>query len=211
MPVRASAATFTRCMDEYRSSQAVPGSWPVPQQPDQFQADAEPLAGAAGLASGEEFDHRTAVADVIAFTGDTRRLTLISAGLLAAVLVGTAVVGAGLLVRGRPLGLGSLGLLAPVLVSWLLTAALVLFAEGPVTSGFAELRRATGAMVDPTAPWTPARAMADSEVTWDYVLPLIAAARRQHARARLALSVAVLTTAGFLLWMFLSLAVAALI
>jgi hypothetical protein len=47
-------------------------------------------------------------------------------------------------------------------------------------------------------------------VTWDFVVPLIAATRRQHARARLALSAAVLTTAAFLLWMMLSLAVAAL-
>jgi hypothetical protein len=47
-------------------------------------------------------------------------------------------------------------------------------------------------------------------VTWNYVVPLIAATRRQHDRARFALSVAALTTAAFLLWMVLALALAAL-
>jgi hypothetical protein len=126
--------------------------------------------------------------------------------------MGAAAVGAALLVRGQPLAMGSLGLLLPVLVSWLVTAALVLFSEGPVTSAFAELRRATGAPVDPSAPWAPlgVEPLADSEVTWDYVVPLIAATRRQHARAFRALSAAVLTTAAFLLWTVLSLAVTAL-
>ena len=100
----------------------------------------------------------------------------------------------------------------PVLVSWLVTAALVLFSEGPVTNAFAELRRTTGAPVDPSAPWAPlgVEPLADPEVTWDCIVPLIAATRRRHVRARAALSAAVLTTAAFLLWMMLSLAVAAL-
>jgi hypothetical protein len=164
------------------------------------------------LAAAQAFDRTAAIAGVITVTGDTRRLSHISAGLLAAVLVGAATMGAALLVRGHPLALGSLGLLAPVLVIWLLAAALVLHSEGPVTSAFAELRRATGAPVNPYAPWVPVgvEPVVDSEVAWDYVVPLIAAARRQHERARLALSVAVLATAAFLLWMVLILAVAAL-
>lgn len=159
-------------------------------------------------ASGPAVD----ISDVITVTGDTRRLTYISAGLLAAVLMGAAIVGAALLLRGQPLAMGSLGLLMPVLVAWLVTAALVLFSEGPLTSAFAELRRATGAPVDPSAPWAPlgVEPLADPEVTRDCIVPLIAATRRQHARARVALSAAVLTTAAFLLWMMLSLAVAAL-
>jgi hypothetical protein len=187
-------------MQEYRFNQAEPTLWP--ESPGRGHV----------LADAQAFDPAAAISDVIAVTGDTRRLTYISAGLLATVLMGAATVGAALLVRGRPLAMGSLGLLVPVLVSWLVTAALVLFSEGPVTSAFAELRHATGAPVDPSAPWAPlgVAPLADPEVTWDCVVPLIAATRRQHARARLALSAAVLTTAAFLLWMTLSLAVAAL-
>ena len=144
-------------------------------------------------------------------TGDTRRLTYLSVGLLAAVIVGAATVEAALLVREQPLALGVLGLFIPVLVSWLTSAGLVLHSEGPITSAFAELRRATGAPVDPAAPWSPIgmKSLTDSEVTWDCLVSLIARTRRQHEKARLALSAAVLTTAVFLLWTVLSLAAAA--
>lgn len=152
------------------------------------------------------------MADVISVTGDTRRLTHLSAGLLAAVLVGAATVASALLGRGHLLALGAVGLLTPVILSWLVTAVLVLLAERPMTNAFGRLRWATGAPVDPSVPWTPigVRPLADSEVTWGHVVPLIAAATRQHARARLALSAAVITTAVFLLWMALSLAAATL-
>jgi hypothetical protein len=187
-------------MHEHLFTQAGTTTWGGPAQPEQA------YPGPAAI------DCTAALAGVIAATSDTRRLTGISAGLLAAVLAGTAAVSAALVVRGQPPALGSLGLLAPVLLSWLLAAALVLFCEGPVTGAFAELRRLTGAPVDPYAPWGSrgGAPLASSAVDWDYVVPLIAAARRQHERARVALSVAVLTTAGFLLWMVLSLAVAAL-
>jgi hypothetical protein len=81
-----------------------------------------------------------------------------------------------------------------------------------MTGAFAQLRRATGAPVDPAAPWRPlgVRPLADSAVTFGHVVPLIAAATRQHARARLAFCAAVITTAVFLLWMVLSLATATL-
>jgi hypothetical protein len=150
-----------------------------------------------------------AVANVIALTGDTRRLTHVSAGLLAAVLVGSATVAAALTVRGRPLDMGSVALLAPVIVCWLAAAAMVLLSEGPMSRALAELRLVTGAPVDPSAPWPSlaVRPLADSKVTWAYVVPLIGAAARQHARSRLALFAAAVTAAAFLLWVTLSLAV----
>jgi hypothetical protein len=187
-------------MREWLSSPPEAGAWP--EAPGRGRA----------LADDRSCDLTAAITDVISVTGDTRRLIHLSAGLLAAVLVGAATVASALLGRGQVLALGSVGLLMPVILSWLVTAVLVLLAEGPMTSAFSELRRATGAPVDPSAPWTPlgVRPLADSEVTWGHVVPLIAAVTRQHARARLALSAAVITTAVFLLWMALSLAVAAL-
>jgi hypothetical protein len=187
-------------MHERLSSPPEPGTWP------------EAKGRGHTLAEDRVCDHTAAITDVISATGDTRRLIHLSTGLLAAVLVGAATVASALLGRGQALALGSVGLLMPVILSWLVTAVLVLLAEGPVTSAFGELRRATGAPVDPSAPWSPlgVRPLADSEVTWSHVVPLIAAATRQHARARLALSAAVITTAVFLLWMALSLAAATL-
>jgi hypothetical protein len=186
-------------MHEYLSNQAKPGTWPVPRKQELILADSP------------AFD-RGAVAEVIAITGDTRRLTHISGVLLGAVLVGAATATAALLVRGQPLAIGTVGLLIPVIVGWLVTAGLVLCSDGPVTSAFSELRRATGAPVDPSAPWAPLglRPLADVEMTWDYIVPLIAATRRQRERTHRALGAAVLTTAAFLVWMVLSLTMAAL-
>jgi hypothetical protein len=186
-------------MHECLSSQPGPGTWPAPPGQERVLADTP------------AFD-RTAIADVIAITGGTRRLTRISGGLLGTVLAGAAAVGAALLIRGQPLAVGTLGLLIPVIMSWLVTAVLVLYSEGPVASAFAELRHVTGAAVDPSAPWVPlgVQPLPDSEVTWNYIAPLIAATRRQRERARRALFAAILTTAAFLLWLVLSLTVAAL-
>lgn len=186
-------------MREWLSSPPAPTTWPDP-----------PYRG--GAVADDRAAHLTAVIDVISTTGDTRRLTCLSAGLLVAVLVGAATVAAALLGRGQAVALGSIGLLLPVILSWLVTVVLVLAAERPVTGAFAELRRSTGAPVDPAAPWTPlgVRPLADSAVTFGYVVPLIAAATRQHTRARLALSAAVITTGVFLFWMALSLSAARL-
>lgn len=186
-------------MYKYLFNQAEPATWPAPPGQERLVTDSP------------AFD-RAAVAEVIAFSGDTRRLTHICGALMGAVLVGAATVAAALLVHGQLLAMGTVGLLIPVMVSWLVTAALVLCSAVPVASAFSELRRATGASVDPSAPWAPLglRPLADSEVTWDYIAPLIAATRRQHERTRRALCAAVLTTAAFLVWMILSLTMAAL-
>lgn len=186
-------------MHEYLSNQAEPRAWPTQLGPGRVLAAAPVGDGAA-------------VAEVIAITGDTRRLTHVSGGLLAGVLVGAATVVAALLVRGQLLALGTVGLLVPVIVSWLVTATLVLLSERPVVSSFSALRWATGARLEPAAPWVPlgVQPLTDSQVTWDYVVPLIAATRRQHERTRRALSAAILTTALFLGWLVLSLTMAVL-
>lgn len=82
------ATDFTSYMYEYLSRQTGSGTWPAP--PGQRRT----------LADSPVFDH-TAIAEVIAITGDTRRLTHVSGGLLCAVLAGAAAVGAALLIRGQ--------------------------------------------------------------------------------------------------------------
>jgi hypothetical protein len=160
-------------------------------------------------AAGDDLgDQAGAVAGVIAVAGDTRRLSIISAGLLAAVLIGAATVTATMAGRDKALAIGAVALLTPVIVSWLASGLFLLLSEGPVTGALGELRRVTGAPVDPSAPWRPLGldSLTDPEVTWDYIVPLIGAATRRHARARFTLAAALVTTAAFLLWMALSLA-----
>jgi hypothetical protein len=152
------------------------------------------------------------VARIISLLGDTRCLVLVSGALLTADVVGGAFVVSALLGRHEITALSALGLLGLVLLSWLRTAALVVAAERPVAVAFSELRRVTGAPVDPSAPWSSVgvRSMVASDLGWDHVVSLIAAVTLRHARARLALSWAVITTVGLCVWMALSFAIAAL-
>jgi uncharacterized membrane protein len=175
-------------------------SWPVTWTQNQLTDQT--------FADDQACNRLAALAGVVTVTGNTRRLTHVCGGLLAAVLVGAATVTAALAVTGKPTAIGFAGLLVPVVLSWLVAAVMLAVSETPVSRTFGEIRWMTGAPVDPSAPWSPliAYPSADAEVTWDYVVALIAAATRQHARTRLALAAAVVTTALFLLWMTLSLA-----
>jgi hypothetical protein len=183
-------------MHEQLASPPEPSAWPGTSRRDR------------GLAGDQLYGCPAAITDVIAAVGDARRLLLISGGLLVGDLVGTSSVVSALLGRGHAPSLASLCLLLPVLLSWLGTAAMLLRAERPVTCALGELRRATGAPVDLSAPWVPlgARPLAGSELDRSHVALLIGAANCQHTRARLALCASVLTTAAFFLWMPIALA-----
>jgi hypothetical protein len=180
---------------------AEPGPWPGPRQADRTPVD--------GLA----WNYPAAISEITSAIGDTRWLTLISGGLLAADIAGAAAMVAELLGRRDAVAVGSVGLLVPVILSWLVAAVLLLLAERPVAGALGELRRATGAQVDPSAKWAPVGVLPlpASDVEWSHVVPLIAAVAIRHARAGLALSSAIVTTAGLLLWMVLSLAIVVVI
>lgn len=151
-----------------------------------------------------------AIFEIVTVIGDTRRLALISGVLLAADIAGASAAAIALLARHDLAAVGSIGLLAPVALSWLVAALFLLLAEQPLVGALGELRRATGARVDLAAPWQPLGVlpMPASELAWSNVVPLIAAATIQHARAHRALCSAVVTTAVVLLWMGLSLVIA---
>jgi len=189
-------------MSEHLASTANFTSWPELSSDD--EENDEP-------GHGQGRGRAAAVAEITAVMSDTRRLFLISGGLLTADVTGAAIAVSALLSHGHVVSLWAAGLLVPVILSWLTAALLMTLGEQSVAGALGELRRATGAPVDLSAPWqslvvTP---MADLGREWDHVVLLIGAANLHHARSRLALSWAVVTTAGFLLWLALSLAIGA--
>jgi hypothetical protein len=155
-------------------------------------------------------DYSAAVSEITVVVADTRWLVLVAGGLLVTDIGGAAAAGAALLGHRDAIALGSAGLLIPVLLCWLVATALVIRAELPVADALGGLRWATGARVTPSAPWPPlgVEPAADSDLEWEHAEPLIAAAVIRHARARLALCAAIVTSAAFVLWMVLALAFA---
>lgn len=151
-----------------------------------------------------------AVAEIIRTMSNARRNFLISGGLLAADIAGAALTISSLLSHGRGVTLGTAGLLVPVIGGWLITALFMVLAEQPVAGSISEVRWVTGAPVDLSAPWQPlgARPIAESEIGWEHVVPLIGAAARHYVRSRAALLWAIGTSAGFLLWAGLALGIA---
>ena len=118
-----------------------------------------------------------------------------------------------LLGRRDTVAVGTVGLLIPVALSWLVAAALLLWAERSVADAVGELRWMTGAPVDlsPGCSLAGVQPSPAPDLAWSHAVRLIGAVAIRHGRARLALSSAVLTTAGFLAWMVLSLTIAAII
>jgi hypothetical protein len=191
-------------MREHLTAPLEPPPWPGPQNHDPASRDFEDLAG-------DEAGCPAAVSEITTAIGDTRWLILVSGALLAADVAGEALATAELLGRRDSVALGLVCLLVPVMLSWLVATALLLAAERPVTSALGELRRVTGAPVDLAAPWRPigVRRLTAAELDWSHVVPLIGAAATRHGRARQALFASVITTAGLLGWLLLSLAISA--
>ena len=144
--------------------------------------------------------------------GSTPWLFLISGGLLAADAAG-AVAAASLLGRAGAVAVGTVGLLMPVALGWLAAAALLLWAQRPVDDALGELRWLTGAPVDLSLrrppPGVPRPLLPEME--WPHLVRLIGAVVVRQRRVRLALSAAILTTAGILAWTVVSLTIAAII
>jgi hypothetical protein len=151
-----------------------------------------------------------ALAQLISLLSGTRRLILVTGALLAASVVGVAIVSSVLLGRGIGFSLGSVGLLLPVLLTWMASGVLLIQTESPVADVLGEVRRVTGAPVEPSAPWRSlgVRPMGEPDVEWDPV-QFIGIVNFQHSRARLALFWAVIATAGCLAWTVFMLAIAA--
>lgn len=135
---------------------------------------------------------------------DTRPGMLVSGITVAAVTVGTAIEEMVLPMNlhagaGTFLGLALLGILA---VSVIRTAVLMIVAGRPLMDELGELRRRTGAPVDPTVPWTPVRRMPTANPTpgWERARAVLAAAHFRNARIHLALTWATVAIISFSAW-----------
>jgi hypothetical protein len=190
-------------MRDHLVSTANFASWPEPRWDNEEDNEPPP--------DGQERGRAAAAAKITSAMSDSRRLFLISGGLLTADVTGAAVAVSAFLSHGHSVALWAAGLLVPVILSWFIAALLMTLGEQAVAGSLGELRRVTGAPVDLSAPWrslgvTP---MAESDISWEHIVLLIGAATLHHARSRLALRWAIITTVGFLLWLVLSLAMAA--
>jgi hypothetical protein len=190
-------------MRDHLVSTANFASWPEPRWDNEEDNEPPP--------DGQERGRAAAAAKITSAMSDSRRLFLISGGLLTADVTGAAVAVSAFLSHGHSVALWAAGLLVPVILSWFIAALLMTLGEQAVAGSLGELRRVTGAPVDLSAPWrslgvTP---MAESDIAWEHIVLLIGAATLHHARSRLALSWAIITTVGFMLWLALSLAMAA--
>lgn len=93
-------------------------------------------------------------------------------------------------------------LLIALAVSMIRTAVLMIAAGSPLVDELGELRRRTGAPVDPSAPWTSSSGSAGPFPAsgWDHVRAVLAAAHFRSVRLHQALMWAGITVACFFAW-----------
>ena len=173
---------------------------PLHPRPAALDVAAHPDRGAtaSGTASSA-----TAIGALTHLLEDTRTGTWLAGALLTATAMCLAVTGT---LWPLPLRAGAtvccLVLLAAVLLTWVRAGVLLALAGQPVTSALAELRRHTGAPLQPAAPWVPggmSRATAFDLSRW-HAQSLIAAASLRQARTQLALRWAMLAAGACCVW-----------
>ncbi|MGE5291431.1 MAG: hypothetical protein ACM3ML_30360 [Micromonosporaceae bacterium] len=141
-----------------------------------------------------------------------RPAMVVSGVAVAAVTVGVAVEE---VVRPMSLhaGLGSAvyaGLLAALAASVIRVVSLMISAGRPLMDELGELRRQTGAPVDPRAPWTPVRTLIPTSraVREKRLQAVLSAARFRNARIHQALGWAAIAVICFFAWTLVSLIMA---
>jgi hypothetical protein len=135
---------------------------------------------------------------------DARPGMLVSGVTVAAVTVGVAVEAVAVPVNLHA-GIGTvvcLGLFAVLALSVIRTTTLMIVAGRPLLDQLGELRRQTGAPVDPTVPWTPVRRLPlpSRTTVLDCAQRVLAAAHFRNARIHLALGWAIITMISFCAW-----------
>ena len=135
---------------------------------------------------------------------DARPGMLVSGITVAAVTVGVAVETVAVPVKLHA-GVGTviyLGLLAVVALCVIRTAILMIVAGRPLMDQLGELRRLTGAPVDPKVPWTPMRRLPvmSPRAVGERAQAVLAAAHFRNSRIHLALTWATFAIVCFCAW-----------
>ena len=142
--------------------------------------------------------------DLAELLRDARPGMLVSGVTVAAVTVGVAIEAVAVPVNLHA-GVGTvvcLGLLAVLALSVIRTAVLMIVAGRPLMDQLGELRRLTGAPVDPTVPWTPVGRLTATPraVLQDRARAVLAAAHFRNVRIQLALTWATIAIICFCAW-----------
>jgi hypothetical protein len=154
-------------------------------------------------ATADDMSRSAALGALTQLLNDTRTGTGLAGALLTAAAPSVAVTG---MAWSRSLQAGAsvccLVLLVPVLLTWVRAGVLLALAGRPVTGALAELRRHTGAPVQPGAPWVPggmSQATAFDLGRW-HTQSLVAAASLRQTRTQLALRWAMLAAGACCVW-----------
>ncbi|HEX4253552.1 MAG TPA: hypothetical protein VH089_00615 [Streptosporangiaceae bacterium] len=173
---------------------------PDDRAPDGRAPDGRPPDGrdAAGQETAQEL-----LAEMAALIRDTRPSLVVSGSVAAAVLVGLATGSALLPLTGRgPGAVAAIALFALVAMCLLRTLTLIVLAGQPLAQSLSQQRVASGAPLDPRAPWAsiPVPGTGPQAWTWARAHLLLSQARFRADRIQAATGWALVTAAVFLAW-----------
>jgi hypothetical protein len=143
------------------------------------------------------------LAEMAALIRDTRPSLVVSGSVAAAVLIGLAAESAVLPLTGRgPGAAAAVALFAAVALCLLRTLTLIVLAGLPLAQTLSQQRVASGAPLDPRAPWAsiPVPGTDPRPWTWARAHLLLSQARFRADRIQAATSWALVTAALFLAW-----------
>jgi hypothetical protein len=178
----------------------------------QTTEDAEPgpaaVPGGQGaipddLGAGRQESAQELLAEMAALIRDTRPSLVVSGLVSAAVLIGLAAESVVLPLTGRgPGAVAAVALFAVVALCLLRTLTLTVLAGLPLGQALAQQRVASGAPLDPRAPWASIPVPGTDPRSWSWARAhlLLSQARFRAERIQAATSWALVTAAVFLAW-----------
>jgi hypothetical protein len=156
-----------------------------------------------GRGGADQDSAQELLAEMAALIRDTRPSLVVSGSVAAAVLIGLATESVLLPLTGRgPGAVAAIALFAAVALCLLRTLALIVLAGLPITQSLSQQRVASGAPLDPRAPWAsiPEPGPDPGPWTWARAHLLLSQARFRADRIQAATSWALATAAVFLAW-----------
>ena len=179
-----------------------------PQTTEHAEPGAAAIPGGQGtipddLGAGRQESAQELLAEMAALIRDTRPSLVVSGLVSAAVLIGLAAESVVLPLTGRgPGAVAAVALFAVVALCLLRTLTLTVLAGLPLGQALAQQRVASGAPLDPRAPWASIPVPGTDPRSWSWARAhlLLSQARFRAERIQAATSWALVTAAVFLAW-----------